>query len=94
MLDMRLRLPELMAEAKPPITSPYFLAQRSKGLLSENKARRLLSTKRPPIGVEFTTLDAIAKIFGVSGEKLLTDAPLPDQPAVKKSATKKRTAKR
>lgn len=59
MLDMRLRLRELMAKQKPPLRTAYALAKQSRGAINGTTARRLLDEKRPPTGIEFATLDAI-----------------------------------
>jgi DNA-binding Xre family transcriptional regulator len=78
MLDMRLRLRELMERQKPPITSAYGLAKASKGAINQTTALRLLDPKRPPKGVEFATLDAIAATLKCKPSELLASDEEPD----------------
>jgi len=70
MLDMRLRLRELMETHKPPITSAYKLAQASSGAINQTTAQRLLSKKKPPKGIDFSTLDAICDTLGCKPSQL------------------------
>lgn len=71
MVDMRLRLIELMARQKPPITTAYGLAKASKGAINETLARRLVNAKRPPKQVAFATLDAICDTLKCKPSELL-----------------------
>ena len=71
MFDMRLRLREIMANHKPPVTSAYKLAQISNGTINTTTAQRLLSEKKPPKGIDFSTLDAICDTLGCKPSQLL-----------------------
>ena len=70
MFDMRLRLRELMESHRPPITSPYYLAKMSNGAINTTTAQRLLSQKKPPKGIDFSTLDAICDTLGCKPSQL------------------------
>ena len=71
MLDMRLRLTELMAKQEPPIETAYGLAKASKGAINETLARRLLRADNPPKQVAFKTLDAICDTLKCKPSQLL-----------------------
>lgn len=71
MIDMRLRLTELMAKQRPPITTAYQLAKRSNNAINSTTAQRLLSKKKPPKGVDFSTLDALCDTLGCKPSELL-----------------------
>lgn len=71
MWDMRIRLRELMAKHKPPITSAYHLAKVSGGSINQTTAQRLLSEKKPPKGVDFSTLDALCDTLKCKPSELL-----------------------
>lgn len=68
MLDMRLRLPELMRQHKPPITTAYQLAKLSRGAINQTTAARLLDT---PARVDMKTLDALCDTLGCKPSELL-----------------------
>lgn len=71
MFDMRLRLRELMARQKPPIETAYGLAKASGGAINQTTAQRLLSEKKPPKGVDFSTLDALCATLKCKPSELL-----------------------
>lgn len=71
MLDMRLRLRELMARQRPPIETAYGLAKASRGAINQSTAQRLLDAKKPPKGVDFSTLDAICATLKCKPSELL-----------------------
>jgi DNA-binding Xre family transcriptional regulator len=71
MLDMRLRLVELMREHEPPLTTAYALAKASGGAIPVTTAHRLLNEKRPPARVDFKTLDAICDTLKCKPSELL-----------------------
>jgi DNA-binding Xre family transcriptional regulator len=65
MLDMRLRLPELM---KPRgIKTAYQLAQVSKGRINQTTALRLMNN---PARVDMRTLDALCDTLGCKPSEL------------------------
>ena len=67
MLDMRLRIPELMAEHQPPLATAYALEKASREKASRipmSTAHRLVTTKGKPERVDLRTLDALCIVFG------------------------------
>jgi DNA-binding Xre family transcriptional regulator len=74
MLDMRLRLPELMKAAG--FTTAYQLARASAGRISMTKAYRLVESEGRPPRVDMETLEALCDVFNVGpGELLERDKP-------------------
>jgi DNA-binding Xre family transcriptional regulator len=69
MLDMRLRIPELMAARKIP--TAYALAKASHGALSMTNAHRLVNTRGNAGRVDLRTLDVLCDIFDVGPGELL-----------------------
>lgn len=69
MIDMRLRLRELMAAHN--LSTAYQLSKASKGRISPTNAHRLVNPKGTPKRVEYDTLDALCDIFDVDPGELL-----------------------
>jgi len=61
-----------MARQKPPIKTAYALAKASKGVINQSTAQRLLDPKKPPKGVDFSTLDAICATLKCKPSELLS----------------------
>jgi DNA-binding Xre family transcriptional regulator len=73
-MQMRLRLPELLAEHKPPLT-PYGVAKASKGRISLTTIYRLNRNRGRVASFDGELLEALCDVFGVSpGELLKRDA--------------------
>lgn len=68
MLDMRLRLPELMA-AKG-IGTAYALSKASKGALTITTAQRLIDAAGHPKRIALETLDTLCDVLDVSPAEL------------------------
>lgn len=68
MLDMRFRLPELMAERG--IRNAYQLAKESRGALNTTTAQRLVSADGHPVRVELRILDILCDVLNVSPAEL------------------------
>jgi DNA-binding Xre family transcriptional regulator len=69
MLDMRLRLAELMAQRG--LTTAYQLAKASRGRISQMKAYRLVESAGRPTRIELATLDALCDTLDVGPGELL-----------------------
>lgn len=69
MLDMRLRIPELMREKKIP--TAYALQKRSGGRLSMTNATHLVEKQGNTSRVDMKTLEVLCDIFGVGPGELL-----------------------
>lgn len=68
LLDMRLRIRELMAGHNPPLSTAYALEKASReksARIPMSTAHRLVSTKGKPDRVDLRTLDALCDVFGV-----------------------------
>lgn len=101
MLDMRLRIPELMATRKPePMRTAYALQKASGGRLSMTNATHLVDKRGNISRVDMRTLEILCDVFGVGpGELLERDAKSPPAlppaaPAVHKPSAKKPTRPR
>lgn len=97
MLDMRLRIPELLRDYKPDMRpTAYALAKASGGAINGTLARRLMNQKNPPQRVDMRTLDILCDVFGCSETELLArDNPSPRTPvapAVRKRGGKSKRA--
>jgi DNA-binding Xre family transcriptional regulator len=74
MLDMRLRLPDLMKSRG--MHNAYSLMKASRGALTITTAVRLVDSDGKPKRIDMTTLDTLCDIFGVGpGELLERDKP-------------------
>lgn len=69
-MQMRLRLPELLAEHKPPLT-PYGVAKASKGRISLTTIYRLNRNRGRVAGFDGELLEALCDVLGVSPAALL-----------------------
>lgn len=69
-MQMRLRLPELLAEHKPPLT-PYGVAKASKGRISLTTIYRLNRNRGRVASFDAELLEALCDVFGVSPGALL-----------------------
>lgn len=69
-MRMRLRLPELLAEHKPPLT-PYGVAKASKGRISLTTIYRLNRNRGQVASFDRELLEALCDVFGVSPGALL-----------------------
>jgi DNA-binding Xre family transcriptional regulator len=69
MLDMRLRLPELMRQRE--MRNAYALMKASKGALTITTAVRLFNADGHPKRIDLTTLDTLCDIFNVGPGDLL-----------------------
>jgi DNA-binding Xre family transcriptional regulator len=69
MLDMRLRLPELMKARK--MTTAYQLAKASNGRLTVTTAYRIVAANGHPDRIDMRTLDILCDVFGVGPGELL-----------------------
>jgi len=69
MLDMRMRLPDLMRERG--MRNAYSLMKASKGALTITTAVRLVDADGRPKRIDMTTLDTLCDIFGVGPGELL-----------------------
>jgi DNA-binding Xre family transcriptional regulator len=67
---MRLRLPELMAQHKPPLTA-YAVAKASKGRISLSTIYRLNRNEGRVANFDGELLEALCEVFGVQPGKLL-----------------------
>jgi len=76
MLDMRLRLPELMAAHSPPVRTAYGLNKLSQGRLSMTTAQRLVDAAGHPDRVSLRVLGILCDAFRVKPCELL-DHELP-----------------
>jgi len=75
MLDVRLRIPELMKSRK--VRSAYELARLADFAISIPTAYRLVDESGKMDRVDMATLDALCKAFGVSPAQLLTQDEVP-----------------
>lgn len=74
MFDMRLRIPELMAEKG--WTTAYQLAKASKGQMSATNAYNLVEKRGEVASVSMPMLETLCEIFGVEpGDLLQRDRP-------------------
>jgi DNA-binding Xre family transcriptional regulator len=71
MLDVRLRLPDLMRTFDPPMKSAYALMKASKGALTITTAVRLVEANGRPKRLDMATLDTLCDIFDVGPGELL-----------------------
>lgn len=69
MLDMRLRLPELMAAQK--LRTAYALAKASKGAIPISTAHRLVEAEGKPDRIDMRTLDALCDTLKCKPSELL-----------------------
>lgn len=69
MLDMRLRLPDLMAARG--MHTAYALAKASRGEIPITTAARLVESGGRPKRIDMATLDALCDVFGVGPGDLL-----------------------
>jgi DNA-binding Xre family transcriptional regulator len=69
MFDMRLRLPDLMAERG--VRTAYALAKASRGAIPITTAARLVEANGRPKRIDLATLDALCDVFGVGPGDLL-----------------------
>lgn len=69
MLDMRLRVSELMAQRG--LATAYQLSKASNGRISMTKAYRLVESGGRPERVELDTLEALCETFNVGPGELL-----------------------
>lgn len=77
MLFMRFRLPDLMAQHKPPVRTAYALAKLSRGAISLTTAHRLVEADGKPARVDLKTLDAICDTLDVEPAVLFERDPKP-----------------
>jgi len=69
MLDMRLRLPELMKARQ--MRTAYALAKASDFAISITTAARLVDEENPPARVDLRTLEVLCDVFDVGPGELL-----------------------
>jgi hypothetical protein len=69
-MQMRLRLPELLAEHKPPLT-PYGVAKASKGRISLTTIYRLNRNRGRVASFDGELMEALCDVFGVGPAALL-----------------------
>ena len=69
-MQMRLRLPELMAEHKPPLTA-YAVAKASNGRISLSTIYRLNRNEGRVANFDGELLEALCEVLGVEPGKLL-----------------------
>jgi DNA-binding Xre family transcriptional regulator len=69
MIDMRLRVTELMAQRG--LATAYQLSKASKGRISMTKAYRLVESAGRPERIELDTLEALCETFNVGPGELL-----------------------
>lgn len=89
---MRFRLPDLMAEHKPPVRTAYGLAKLSRGAISLTTAHRLVEADGKPARVDLKTLDAICDTLRVDPTELFERDAIPSATSPKKPARRKRAS--
>lgn len=76
MIDMRFRLPDLMAARG--LRTAYALMKASNGSIPMTTANRLVLAKERPKRIDMDTLDALCDLFGIEpGELFERDTPAP-----------------
>jgi DNA-binding Xre family transcriptional regulator len=85
---MRLRLPELMREHKPPHTA-YAVAKASAGRISLTTIYRLNRSRGRTANFDAGLLEALCDVFGVPPGDLLEREPAPARPARKRKRGKR-----
>jgi hypothetical protein len=69
-MQMRLRLPELLTEHKPPLTA-YGVAKRSSGRISLSTIYRLCRDEGKVANFDGELMEALCDVFGVGPAALL-----------------------
>ena len=88
-MDVRIRLPELMAQAEIP--TAYALSLKSGERISMSTAHRLVRAKGVVRYFDADLLDVLCDVFGVGPDALLTqDDPPADPPSKRATAKRKR----